>query len=159
MNFVVVLTQDHLIWKLTKNISKGQPQVEKCNTIQCNNGNIAQDDGQAANMLGKHYQNVSKLNFTRKDRSIKIRASNVMYECRSSSQDGTSIFKKDFIIKDIETAISETNINKFPGPDGIHGQMISNLGQRGDRDSLTLSMNPGGRDNFPVIEGQLLLFQ
>ncbi|GFU10061.1 uncharacterized protein NPIL_22551 [Nephila pilipes] len=72
-----------------KNISNEQPQVEKITLLKANDINIAQDDGQAANMLGKHYQS------------------------------------------ELETAISETNISKSSGPDGIHWQMISNLGQRG----------------------------
>ncbi|GFU47689.1 uncharacterized protein NPIL_349231 [Nephila pilipes] len=32
---------------------------------------------------------------------------------------------------ELDTAIFETIISKSPGPDGIYGQMISNLGQRG----------------------------
>ncbi|GFT57870.1 hypothetical protein NPIL_7391 [Nephila pilipes] len=93
----------------------------------------AQDDGQAANMLGKHYQNVSRLYFTHKDRDVTISASYIVHGYHSSSQDETSIFNKDFTTQELETAISETNLNKSPGPDGSHGQMIGNLGQRGNR--------------------------
>ncbi|GFT67664.1 RNase H domain-containing protein [Nephila pilipes] len=98
----------------------------------------AQDDGQAANMLGKYHQNVSRMNFTCKGRDVKIRASNMVHGCRSSSQDGTSIYNKDFTIQELEKAISETNINKSHGPGGIHGQMIYNLDQRGRQKFLVI---------------------
>ena len=62
---------DGKLWKLVKNISKEQPQSEYCNTIRDTDGRFAQNDEQAANILGQHYQDMSKLKFSGDDKHVK----------------------------------------------------------------------------------------
>ncbi|GFW44522.1 uncharacterized protein TNCV_4389811 [Trichonephila clavipes] len=102
-------TSNGKLWKLLKNISNEQPQAEKCNTILSEDGNLAVNDEQAADLLGLHYQKISRLNFSIEDRNIKIRASRIVHGCRGDTHRGTSI----------------------PSPDGIYGQMIDHLGLSG----------------------------
>ncbi|CAL1300065.1 unnamed protein product [Larinioides sclopetarius] len=64
-------TSNGKLWKLVRNIGREQPQVEQCNTIQSEDGKMAENDEQAANLLGLHYQDISKLNFTVEDRIVK----------------------------------------------------------------------------------------
>ncbi|GFT81576.1 hypothetical protein TNCV_3674091 [Trichonephila clavipes] len=61
------------------------------------------------------------------DRNIKVRASRIVNGCRSDSLRGNSIFSRDFSVNELETAIGDSCLNKSPGPDGIHGQMIDHL--------------------------------
>ncbi|GFX66394.1 hypothetical protein TNCV_343681 [Trichonephila clavipes] len=53
------------ISNLGKSISREQPQVEKCNTIQGVNGTMLQTDRKAANILGKQYQKISNLDYSK----------------------------------------------------------------------------------------------
>ncbi|GIY25833.1 probable RNA-directed DNA polymerase from transposon BS [Caerostris darwini] len=115
------------LWRLVKSMGEEQPQMEKCNTIKSNDGKIPQNDIEAANLLGSHYQSISKLDFTRKDRHIKHKASSIVHGCRSSPLDSSTIFSRAFSMQELNTAINESSLNKSPGPDGVHGQMISNL--------------------------------
>ncbi|GBM48158.1 hypothetical protein AVEN_138293-1 [Araneus ventricosus] len=116
---------------LEKNIGKEQPQVEKCNTIKKRDGTVVRDDGQAANILGLHYQNISKLTFIGEDRHIRSRASDIIHGCRSNTQDSIPIFNRDFTLQELEAAIADSKLNKSPGPDGIHGKIINKLGSIG----------------------------
>ncbi|GBN01229.1 hypothetical protein AVEN_254366-1 [Araneus ventricosus] len=119
------------LWKLVKNIGKEQPQVEKCNTIKNRDGTVARDDGLAANILSLHYQNISKLIFIGEDRHIRSRASDIVHGCRSKTQDIIPIFNRDFTLQELEAAIADSKLNKSPGPDGIHEQMINKLSSIG----------------------------
>ncbi|CAL1266850.1 unnamed protein product [Larinioides sclopetarius] len=71
------------LWNLVKNIGKGQPQVEKCNTVQDVDGRIPNSNSEAANILGVHYQKISTLGFSGDDSSVKRRASNIVHGCRN----------------------------------------------------------------------------
>ncbi|UYV80014.1 NDEL1 [Cordylochernes scorpioides] len=44
-------------------------------------------------------------------------------------------------------ALENTDLNKTPGPDGIHGQMISNLGKIAKKYFLIFSITPGKLEN------------
>ncbi|GFX76835.1 hypothetical protein TNCV_1952761 [Trichonephila clavipes] len=106
----------------------------------------AANDEQAADHLGLHYQKISKLNFSVEDRNIKIRASRMAYDCRSDTHRGTSIFSRDFRVNELEAVISDSCLNKYPGPDGIDGQMIDHLGLSGRQrvlDIINCSWNKG----------------
>ncbi|GFV52117.1 hypothetical protein TNCV_1093341 [Trichonephila clavipes] len=46
-------SSNSILWKLVKGINK-QSQFKKGNTIQSTDGLLAQNDEQAANILGKH---------------------------------------------------------------------------------------------------------
>ncbi|GBN96073.1 hypothetical protein AVEN_204636-1 [Araneus ventricosus] len=120
------------LWKLVKNIGKEQPQVEKCNTIKNRDGTVAWDDGQAANILGSHYQNnINKLTFKAEDKHIRSRASDIVHGCCSNTQESIPIFNWDLTLQELEAAIADSKLNKSPGPDGIHGQMMNKLGSVG----------------------------
>ncbi|GFW31354.1 uncharacterized protein TNCV_2664541 [Trichonephila clavipes] len=58
--------------------------------------NLAVNDEQAADLLGLHYQKISRLNFSVEDRNIKLRASRTVHGCRSDTHSGTSIFSGIF---------------------------------------------------------------
>ncbi|GFV29532.1 hypothetical protein TNCV_4489861 [Trichonephila clavipes] len=113
-------TSNGKLWKLLKIISNEQPQAEKCNTIQREDGNTAVNDEKAADLLGLHYQKISRLNLSVEDRNIKIRASCILHGCRSNTHRGTSIFNRDFRVNELEATIGDSCLNKSPGPDGIH---------------------------------------
>ncbi|GFV49096.1 hypothetical protein TNCV_236301 [Trichonephila clavipes] len=139
-------TSNGKLWKLLKNISNEQPQAEQCNTILSEDGNLAVNDEQVADLLGFHYQKISRLNFSVEDRNIRIRASRIVHGCRSDTHPGTSIFIRDFRVNELEAAIGDSCLNKSPGPDGIHGQMIDYLGLSGRQrflDIINCSWNKG----------------
>ncbi|GFU36246.1 uncharacterized protein TNCV_558921 [Trichonephila clavipes] len=122
-------TSNGKLWKLLKNISNEQPQAEQCNAILSEDRNLAVNDEQAADLLGLHYQKISRLNFSVEDRNIKIRASRIVHGCRSDTHRGTSTFSRDFRVNELEAAIGDSScLNKSPRPDGILGQMIDHLG-------------------------------
>ncbi|GFY23738.1 hypothetical protein TNCV_1630201 [Trichonephila clavipes] len=104
------------------------------------------NDEQAADLLGLHYQKISRLNFLVEDRNIKIRASRIVHGCCSDTHRGTSIFSRDFRVNELEAAIGDFYLNKSSGPDGIHGQRIDHLGLSGRQrflDIINCSWNKG----------------
>ncbi|GFV16380.1 hypothetical protein TNCV_4372941 [Trichonephila clavipes] len=132
-----VLTQIHLmgkLWKLLKNINNEQPQAEQCNTVRGEDGNLAVNDVQVVDLLGLHYQKISRLNFSVEDRNFKSKASRSVYGCRSDTHRRTSIFSRDFRMNELEAAIGDPCLNKYHGPDDIHGQKIDHLGLNGRRE-------------------------
>ncbi|GFW69661.1 hypothetical protein TNCV_490051 [Trichonephila clavipes] len=95
---------------------------------------------------GLHHQKISRLNFSVEDRSIKIRASRIVHCCRSDTHRRTSIFIRDFRGNELEAAIGDSCLNKSPGPNGIHCQMIDHLGLSGRQrflDIINCSWNKG----------------
>ncbi|GFT23593.1 hypothetical protein TNCV_3510891 [Trichonephila clavipes] len=46
------------------------------------------------------------------------------------------LFGRDFRVNELEAAIDDSCLNKYPGPDGIHGQMIDHLGLSGRQSFL-----------------------
>ncbi|GFU81100.1 uncharacterized protein TNCV_1117521 [Trichonephila clavipes] len=107
--------------------------LEQSNTILSEEGNLAINDEPAADLLGLHYQKISRLNFSVEDRNIKIRANRIAYGCRSDAHRGTFIFSRDFRMNELEAVIGDSCLNKSPGPNGIHAQMIDHLGLRGKK--------------------------
>ncbi|GFV30591.1 uncharacterized protein TNCV_4222421 [Trichonephila clavipes] len=116
-------TSNGKLWRLLKNISNEQPQTEQCNAILSEDGNLAVNYEQAADLLGLYHQKISRMNFSVEDRNIKIRASRIIHGCRSDTHRGTSIFSRDFRVNELESAIGDSCVNKSPGPEGIYGQM------------------------------------
>ncbi|GFX77180.1 probable RNA-directed DNA polymerase from transposon BS [Trichonephila clavipes] len=112
-------TSNGKLWKLLKNISNEQPQAEQCNIILSEDGNLAVNDEQVADLLGLHYKKISRLNFSVEDRSIKIRTSCIVHGCRSDTHRRNSIFSRDFRVNELEAVIGDSCLNKSPGPDGI----------------------------------------
>ncbi|GFW75385.1 hypothetical protein TNCV_4190391 [Trichonephila clavipes] len=139
-------TSNGKLWKLLKNISNEKLQAEQCNTILSEDKNLAVNEEQAANLLGLHYQKISRLNFSVKNRNIKIRASRIVHGCRSDTHRGTYIFNRDFRVNELEAAIGDFCLNKAPGPNGIHDQMIDHLDLNGRQrflDIINCSWNKG----------------
>ncbi|GFW86651.1 hypothetical protein TNCV_4334351 [Trichonephila clavipes] len=64
-------------------------------------------------------------------RNIKIRASRIVHGCRSDTHAGTSIFRRNFRMDELEAAIGDSCLNKSPDPDGIYDQMIDHLSLSG----------------------------
>ncbi|GFV40351.1 gonadotropin-releasing hormone II receptor [Trichonephila clavipes] len=125
------ITSNEKLEKLLKNISNDQLQAEQYNTILSEDGNLAVNDKQAADLLDLHYQKISRLNFSVEDRNIKIRAIHIAHSCRSDTHRETSIFSVDFRVNELMAAIGDYCLNKSPGPNRIHGQMINHLGLSG----------------------------
>ncbi|GFW16663.1 hypothetical protein TNCV_2352851 [Trichonephila clavipes] len=98
----------------------------------------AVNDEQAADLLGFHYQKISRLNFSVQDKNIKIRASRIVHGCRNDTHRGTSIFSRDFRVNELEAAIGDFCLNKSPDPGGIYGQMIGHLGLSGRQRFLNI---------------------
>ncbi|GFY10144.1 putative RNA-directed DNA polymerase from transposon BS [Trichonephila clavipes] len=100
----------------------------------------------AADLLGLHYQKISRLNFSVEDRNIKIMASRIVHGCRSDAHRGASIFSRDFRVNELKAAIGDSCLNKSPGPNDIHGQMIDHVrlsGRQRILDIINCSWNKG----------------
>ncbi|UYV77420.1 hypothetical protein LAZ67_15000962 [Cordylochernes scorpioides] len=54
---------------------------------------------------------------------------------------------KKINMKELDYALQNTDQNKTPGPDGIHGRMISNLGKIGKERLLLFSISTGKLEN------------
>ncbi|GFW02477.1 probable RNA-directed DNA polymerase from transposon BS [Trichonephila clavipes] len=131
MIYAQVLIQEHLMencGNFSKTLAMSNHKQKQCNTILSEDGNLAVNDEQAADLLDLYYQNISRLNFSVEDRNIKIRASRIVLGCRSNTHRGTSIFSRDFRMNELDAAFGDSCLNKSPGPDDIHGQRIDHLG-------------------------------
>ncbi|GFR29244.1 uncharacterized protein TNCT_617461 [Trichonephila clavata] len=123
-------TPNTKLWKLVKNIHRVWPQVEKTNTLSHSGGSLCCDN-EAANLLGRHYQKESRLSFNSKDKLIAKLARDFIHKSHCSPGERNSFFNKDFTMIDLESACQERDFKKFPGMDGIDGQMLVNLNQLG----------------------------
>ncbi|UYV69694.1 hypothetical protein LAZ67_7000268 [Cordylochernes scorpioides] len=96
------------------------------------------DDGTMAQFLtdntiivGNSYQISSK---------IKVEKRMIIHDCKISP--ALIIFSmKKINMKKLAYALENTDLNKTPGPDGIHGRMISNLGKIGKERLLNIFNN------------------
>ncbi|GFU05223.1 uncharacterized protein TNCV_575451 [Trichonephila clavipes] len=70
-----------------------------------NNGLSTQNDEQAANILGEHYQLIISLNFTGNDKYAKTMASNIVHGCRSNPHVVPAIFSRAFSAQELDAAI------------------------------------------------------
>ncbi|UYV75923.1 hypothetical protein LAZ67_13001821, partial [Cordylochernes scorpioides] len=60
-----------------------------------------------------------------------------------------NIFHEKINMKELDYALENTDLNKTPGPDGIHGQMISNLGKNGKEILLEIFNNSWKTGKLP----------
>ncbi|GFX17340.1 probable RNA-directed DNA polymerase from transposon BS [Trichonephila clavipes] len=123
-------TTNSKLWRIVKKINKGQEQCEESNSVIDTNGQVFPDDKAAANGLAVYYQETSKLVFTFEDKSVMKRAKNIIHGCRTSdvSDQGLS---RDFSQQELLLAMAFLDMTKSPGPDGVFGRMLENLGHRG----------------------------
>ncbi|UYV78532.1 hypothetical protein LAZ67_16001919 [Cordylochernes scorpioides] len=77
---------------------------------------------------GNSYQISSKIKFEIKDKKVEKKARKIIHDCKKVTSTHY-IFHEKIKMKELDYALENTDLNKTPGPDGIHGQMISNLGK------------------------------
>ncbi|GBM03393.1 putative RNA-directed DNA polymerase from transposon BS, partial [Araneus ventricosus] len=87
-------------------------------------------DQEAAEELGKFYSNESRLTFGREDKKVGILARNLVKTCRQVST-SNQVFSDYFTTSELMYAIQQMDNNKSPGPDGIHGKFLENIGPHG----------------------------
>ncbi|GFY28936.1 hypothetical protein TNCV_4720641 [Trichonephila clavipes] len=84
---------------------------ELCSSLDSrssNNGFLAQNDEQAANILREPYQLISSLNFTDNDKYAKTVVSNVVHGCRSYPHEGSVFFSRAFSAQELDAAFEFT---------------------------------------------------
>ncbi|GFS91045.1 putative RNA-directed DNA polymerase from transposon BS [Trichonephila clavipes] len=123
-------TTNSKLWRIVKKINKEQEQCEESNSVIETNGQVFPDDKAAANGLAVYYQETSKLVFTSEDKSVMKRAKNIIHGCRTSDV-GDQGLSRDFSQQELLLAMAFLDMTKSPGPDGVFGRMLENLGHRG----------------------------
>ncbi|GFW73091.1 probable RNA-directed DNA polymerase from transposon X-element [Trichonephila clavipes] len=123
-------TTNSKLWRIVKKINKEQEQCEESNSVIDTNGQVFPDDKAAANGLAVYYQETSKLVFTSEDKSVMKRAKNIIHGCRTSDV-GDQGLPRDFSQQELLLAMAFLDMTKSPGPDGVFGRMLENLGHRG----------------------------
>ncbi|UYV66381.1 hypothetical protein LAZ67_4001499 [Cordylochernes scorpioides] len=136
------------LWHLAKQIDRAQPQTENTNMIKNTDGTPATNDKNPANLLGNSYQISSKIKFEIKDKKVEKKARKIIHDCKNFTSTH-NIFHEKFNMKELDYALENTDLNKTPGPDGIHGQMISNLGKNGKERLLDIFNNSWKTGKLP----------
>ncbi|UYV81538.1 hypothetical protein LAZ67_20001475 [Cordylochernes scorpioides] len=136
------------LWHLAKQIDRGQPQTENTNMIKNTDGTPATNDKNAANLLGNSYQISSKIKFEIKDKKVEKKARKIIHDCKNVTSTH-NIFHEKINMKELDYALENTDLKKTPGPDGIHGQMISNLGKNGKEKLLDIFNNSWKTGKLP----------
>ncbi|UYV69029.1 hypothetical protein LAZ67_6002109 [Cordylochernes scorpioides] len=136
------------LWHLAKQIDRAQPQTENTNMIKNTDGTPATNDKNAANLLGNSYQISSKIKFEIKDKKVEKKARKIIHDCKNFTSTH-NIFHEKINMKELDYALENTDLNKTPGPDGIHGQMISNLGKNGKEILLDIFNNSWKTGKLP----------
>ncbi|UYV79464.1 hypothetical protein LAZ67_17002713 [Cordylochernes scorpioides] len=136
------------LWHLAKQIDRAQPQTENTNMIKNTDGTPATNDKNASNLLGNSYQISSKIKFEIKDKKVEKKARKIIHDCKNFTSTH-NIFHEKINMKELDYALENTDLNKTPGPDGIHGQMISNLGKNGKEILLDIFNNSWKTGKLP----------
>ncbi|UYV84000.1 ABL1 [Cordylochernes scorpioides] len=136
------------LWHLAKQIDRAQPQTENTNMIKNIDGTPATNDKNAANLLGNSYQISSKIKFEIKDKKVEKKARKIIHDCKNVTSTH-NIFHEKINMKELDYALENTDLNKTPGPDRIHGQMISNLGKNGKEKLLDIFNNSWKTGKLP----------
>ncbi|GFS31674.1 hypothetical protein TNIN_449701 [Trichonephila inaurata madagascariensis] len=68
---------------MAKSLSRDRPQVDVCNTILTADGFPPNDYRATANILGSHYQKMSRLIFNKADKNTERQAKLAVHNCRS----------------------------------------------------------------------------
>ncbi|UYV80245.1 hypothetical protein LAZ67_18002138, partial [Cordylochernes scorpioides] len=137
-----------LITKRNELQKKAQPQTENTNMIKNIDGTPATNDKNAANLLGNSYQISSKIKFEIKDKKVEKKARKIIHDCKNVTSTH-NIFHEKINMEELDYALENTDLNKTPGPDGIHGQMISNLGKNGKEKLLDVFNNSWKTGKLP----------
>ncbi|UYV83610.1 hypothetical protein LAZ67_23001627, partial [Cordylochernes scorpioides] len=94
------------------------------------------------------YQISSKIKFEIKDKKVEKKARKIIHDCKNVTSTH-NIFHEKINMKELDYALENTDLNKTPGPDGIHGQMISNLGKNGKEKLLDIFNNSWKTGKLP----------
>ncbi|UYV70674.1 hypothetical protein LAZ67_8000238 [Cordylochernes scorpioides] len=94
------------------------------------------------------YQISSKIKFEIKDKKVEKKARKIIHDCKNFTSTH-NIFHEKINMKELDYALENTDLNKTPGPDGIHGQMISNLGKNGKERLLDIFNNSWKTGKLP----------
>ncbi|UYV78193.1 hypothetical protein LAZ67_16000422 [Cordylochernes scorpioides] len=97
---------------------------------------------------GNSYQISSKIKFEIKDKKVEKKARKIIHDCKNVTSTH-NIFHEKINMKELDYALENTDLNKTPGPDGIHGQMISNLGKNGKEKLLDIFNNSWKTGKLP----------
>ncbi|GFU72950.1 reverse transcriptase domain-containing protein [Trichonephila clavipes] len=89
-------------------------------------GHTSKTDRQTANLLVQHYEQASKLNFSREDRKQKKIYRQALNQSKSYNQNDD--FSNDITLEELDSAISSLDPKKSPGIDLIFGSMIKHFG-------------------------------
>ncbi|GFR00255.1 uncharacterized protein TNCT_139091 [Trichonephila clavata] len=118
-------TANSKLWRIVKNIKREQEQNEERSS-----GQVFPDDKAAANGLAVYYQESGKLDFTRDNIPILRKAKNIIHGCRNTDVGDQELYRV-FTSTELLLAMAMLDLTKSPGPDGIFGQMLEELGQLG----------------------------
>ncbi|UYV81433.1 hypothetical protein LAZ67_20001180, partial [Cordylochernes scorpioides] len=127
---------------------RAKPQTENTNMINKTDCTPATNDRNAANLLGNSYQISSKIKFEIKDKKVEKKARKIIHDCKNVTSTH-NIFHEKINMKELDYALENTDLNKTPGPDGIHGQIISNLGKNGKEKLLDIFNNSWKTGKLP----------
>ncbi|UYV84222.1 hypothetical protein LAZ67_X001569 [Cordylochernes scorpioides] len=94
------------------------------------------------------YQISSKIKFGIKEKKVEKKARKIIHDCKNFTSTH-NIFHEKINMKELDYALENTDLNKTPGPDGIHGQMILNLGKNGKERLLDIFNNSWKTGKLP----------
>ncbi|GFY71998.1 uncharacterized protein TNIN_159651 [Trichonephila inaurata madagascariensis] len=105
-------TNNSKLWSIAKSLSRDRPQVEVCNTILTANGFPPNDDRATANILGSHYQKMSRPTFNKADKNTERQAKLAVHKCRSSDL-GDPVFLADFSMHELLLVLNALDLKKL----------------------------------------------
>ncbi|GIY32229.1 putative RNA-directed DNA polymerase from transposon BS [Caerostris darwini] len=111
------------LWRLAKKLEKIQPQVENTNSITGTNGTSTVNDKETADALGNYYSEESKLALGRENKKTGRATRKLIRSCRVPASN--ELFNIPITSSELLYAIQQLDFKKSPGPDGIHGQFIT----------------------------------
>ncbi|GFW23557.1 putative RNA-directed DNA polymerase from transposon BS [Trichonephila clavipes] len=80
---------------------------------------------------------MNRLTFNKADKNTERQAKLAVHKCRSSDL-GETVFLADFSMHELLLVLNALDPKKSPGPDNIHGVMITHLGPRGTQRLLDI---------------------
>ncbi|GIX74885.1 uncharacterized protein CDAR_178951 [Caerostris darwini] len=100
--------------------------MENTNYIIGINGTPTVNEKEAADALGNNYSKERKLVLGRENKKTGRATRKVIRSCRVPASN--ELFKDLITSSELLYAVQQLDFKKSPGPDGIHGQFIVNLG-------------------------------
>lgn len=111
------------------------------------NGKTFTSSSSIAEAFNKHYSSQHKLSPEAKKKQRQIKKDLKKFKkCQEQTND---IFRKEFTIRELDSAIHELKDKKSPGPDKIHAEFLKHLGQKG-RNALLKLFNLSWTSTVPT---------